>query len=206
MKSSQDDLSNQNADLEDALRGLKPVGVGAMQKGRDRLQFELGYQAGKRNSVGWQLATWTLALTLVGSWTFHRSVNHPVAPAENWSSNPVQQNENLATINDPLPESAAIVVPSQAPQEEDQSTPTPNLLSQLLPASQLKLPMWLSWIGTDSPTFTNNYLESRRQALTLGVDSLPEFQQVSRSGLTRSEGDYPLSMGDGIPWEMLEFQ
>ena len=206
MNSSQDDLSNQNANLEDALRGLKPVGVGVMQKGRDRLQYELGYQAGKRNSVGWQVATWALALTLVGSWTFNRSVSQSVAPAENWSSDPVLQSESLAIIDDPAPESAAIVVPSQAPQEEDQPTPTPNLLSQLWPASQLKLPMWLSWIGTDSPIFTNNYLESRQQALALGVDSLPEFQQVSRSGLSRSEGDYPLSIGDGIPWEMLEFQ
>lgn len=206
MNSSQDDLSNQNANLEDALRSLKPVGVGAMQKGRDRLQYELGYQAGKRNSAGWQLTTWALALTLVSSWTFNRSVNHPVAPAENWSSDPVLQSENLATISDPVPESAAIVVPSQAPREEDQSTPTSNLLSQLLPASQLKLPMWLSWIANDSPILTNNYLESRQQALTLGVDSLPEFQQVSRSVQSQSKGDYPLSMGDGIPWEMLEFQ
>jgi hypothetical protein len=206
MKSSQDDLSNLNANLEDALRGLKPVGVEAMQKGRDRLQYELGYQAGKRNSAGWQLATWALALTLVGSWTFNRSVNHSVEPSENWSSNQVPQNENLAVISDPLPERAAIIVSYQAPQEEDLSTPIQNILSQLLPANRLRLPIWFSWIGNDSPILTNNYLESRQQALTLGVDSLPEFRKVSRSGHSQSKSDFPLSMGDGIPWEMLEFQ
>jgi len=208
MNSSQDDLSNQNANLEDALRGLKPVGVGSMQKGRDLLQYELGYQAGKRNSVGWQMATWALALTLVGSWTFNRSVNNSGAPSENWSSDPVPQNENFAVISDPLPESGSTNVSIPGAEKEDQSTQKPvknqDLSSHSEIKNQIELPFWLSWIGIESSISPNSHLATRQRLLELGVDALPEFSQVSRFGSDLPIT--PLTMRDGMPWEFFQIQ